>query len=67
MIAFNTTPAAFLREYISEIRIRHFLSDKEDINSFKPYPPKPEQCITFYPKGFEIYQQVVIYKTRKIV
>lgn len=56
MIAFNTTPSEGLKDFIREIRFRHFLCKDPEKMPFKPYPPKPEQCITFYPRGNEIYQ-----------
>jgi AraC-like DNA-binding protein len=32
--------------------VAHFLFDKNEPIPFKPYAPKPEQGITFFPKGF---------------
>jgi AraC-like DNA-binding protein len=56
MIAFNTPPSDKLKKYIQEIRFRHFICKEAGHLPYKPYPPRPEQCITFYPRGNEIYE-----------
>lgn len=53
MIARNVQPAPELREYIYRHRIRHFYFDSSVTAPIKPFPPRPEQCIVFYPRGVE--------------
>jgi AraC-like DNA-binding protein len=53
MIARNIQPAPELRDYIFRYRIRHFHFDGTNSASLKPFPPRPEQCIIFYPRGAE--------------
>jgi AraC-like DNA-binding protein len=40
-----------LQEFVRDFLIAHFTFDKEQDIPFKPYSPKPEQTITFLPKG----------------
>ena len=53
MISRNIQPAPELREYIYRYRIRHFYFDGSKTVPLKPFPPRPEQCIVFYPRGAE--------------
>ncbi len=53
MISRNILPAPALREYIYRYRLRHFQFDKSSPPSLKPFPPRPEQCLVFYPRGAE--------------
>lgn len=40
-----------LQEFVRDYLIAHFVFDKGQDIPFKPYSPKPEQTITFLPKG----------------
>lgn len=40
-----------MREFVRDFLIAHFIFDKDIDIPFKPYSPKPEQTITFLPKG----------------
>jgi len=40
-----------LQEFVKNYLIAHFIFDKEGEIPFKPYSPKPEQTLTFLPKG----------------
>lgn len=53
MISRNIQPAPELREYIYRYRLRHFYFDGSKTVPLKPFPPRPEQCIVFYPRGSE--------------
>lgn len=40
-----------LQEYVRDYLIAHFIFTKDEQIPYKPYSPKPEQTITFLPKG----------------
>lgn len=40
-----------LQEFVRDYLIAHFIFDKDAQIPYKPYSPKPEQTITFLPKG----------------
>lgn len=54
MISKDYLPSPMLWEYISFYRLRHFIINQKVRQSFKPFPPRPEQCLVFYPRGYEI-------------
>ena len=54
MIFKSISPCAALQEYVSLYRIRHFIIPPNFPAAPKPYPPHPEQCIIFYPRGAEV-------------
>lgn len=45
-------PSPVLRGFVRDYLVAHFEFDKGELIPFKPYAPKPEQGITFFPKGF---------------
>lgn len=51
MIYQYIAPSPLLQEFVRDYLIAHFLFDKSQPIPFKPYPPKPEQTITFLPLG----------------
>lgn len=51
MIYQYIAPNPALREFVRDYLIAHFVFDKDQNIPFKPYSPKPEQTITFLPKG----------------
>jgi AraC-like DNA-binding protein len=51
MIYQYISPSPVLREFVINYLIAHFRFDKDQEIPFKPYSPKPEQTITFLPKG----------------
>ena len=53
MISKDILPSEPLREYIQQYRIRHFIFQNGIIPAVKPFPPRPEQCLTFYIRGSE--------------
>lgn len=53
MISHDYQPSEPLKEYIKEYRLRHFICRPDDNLSFKPFPPRPEQSLVFYPRGME--------------
>lgn len=53
MILKDILPAEPLKEYIRHYRLRHFIFPDGMIPRVKPFPPRPEQCLSFYVRGFE--------------
>lgn len=51
MIYQYVAPGPVLNEFVRDYLIAHFKFDKQEDIPFKPYSPKPEQTITFLPKG----------------
>lgn len=51
MIYRYITPGPPLHGFVRDYLIAHFVFDKQESIPFKPYSPKPEQTITFLPKG----------------
>lgn len=45
-------PSPALREFVKDYLVAHFVFDKKGTIPFKPYAPKPEQGITFFPRGY---------------
>ncbi|HJW18338.1 MAG TPA: helix-turn-helix domain-containing protein [Flavisolibacter sp.] len=53
MISKDILPTEALREFIYQYRLRHFVFQKGIIPPAKPFPPRPEQCLTFFVRGSE--------------
>ena len=53
MLVKDFLPSAIVKEYISQYRLRHFVFSKEVLPTVKPFPPRPEQSLTFYVRGEE--------------
>lgn len=51
MIYQYIAPSPSLQSFVRDYLIAHFVFDKYQDIPFKPYSPKPEQTITFLPKG----------------
>jgi hypothetical protein len=49
-------PAPEVREFVQLFRIVHFQFEKEQPLPFKAYPPRPEQCLAFYPFDTEVVE-----------
>lgn len=54
MIFKSIYPCSALQDYVSLYRIRHFILPPTFGTIPKPYPPHPEQCFIFYPRGAEM-------------
>lgn len=52
MVMFEFPPSNYLSEFIRAYRIVD-ISSKENL-PYKPYIPKPEQCLTFFPRDTEV-------------
>lgn len=53
MLLQDFAPNPALVEYIRLYRVARFLFSDSDIIPFKPYPPRPEHCLSFYPRDTE--------------
>ena len=53
MVLFEFTPGPMLTDYIRTYRLVHFQFDHLANMPCKAYPPKPEHCLTFYPRDAE--------------
>lgn len=51
MIYRYIAPSKGLQEFVRDYLVAHFIFDKDQEIPFKPYSPKPEQTITFLPRG----------------
>jgi len=64
-------PSEPLKAYVKGYRFRHFLLQQPMKQSFKPFPPRPEQCLTFYPRGFEsvenVYSGTFVRRPRSVI
>ncbi len=58
MIFDEIYPIEQLKEFVHLYRLRHFIIPPNFKTYPKPFPPHPEQCITFYPRGAEITELV---------
>jgi AraC-like DNA-binding protein len=54
--AFLPSPA--LREYVQGYQLRHFVFSGTASLPFKPYAPRPEQTLAFYPRSLERVEYV---------
>lgn len=52
MIYKYIAPRPVLQEFVRDYLLAHFVFEKEKPIPFKPYSPKPEQTITFLPRGY---------------
>ena len=53
MIARDILPSGPLKAYIGKYRLRHVVFTDNSYLSCKPFPPRPEQSVVFYPRGAE--------------
>jgi AraC-like DNA-binding protein len=62
MICQDFIPSPPLREYIKNYHLRHFVFSDGTCLPFKPYAPRPEQTLAFYPRGYEFVEFVATHK-----
>jgi len=71
MIAKDFLPQEHLKGYIDRYRLRHFIFPTGMLPPVKPFPPRPEQCLTFYIRGTETYryfkEQLEVKKPRSVI
>lgn len=53
MVLFEFSPNSIISEYVRTYRIVQFQFDSNYTPVCKPYPPRPEHCLTFYPRDRE--------------
>jgi AraC-like DNA-binding protein len=58
MILSEFTPSRHLIEFVRAYRIVHFVFDDSTKIPCKPYPPRPEHCLSFYPRDTETVEYV---------
>ncbi len=58
MILSEFTPSPSLTEFVRVYRVVHFVFDDITKIPFKPYPPRPEHCLSFYPRDTETVEYV---------
>lgn len=58
MVLSQFTPSASLTEFVRVYRVVHFVFDDITKIPYKPYPPKPEHCLSFYPRDTETVEYV---------
>lgn len=46
-------PSPPLRPFVMAYQLRHFVFSDKDVLPYKPYAPRAEQTLVFYPRGFE--------------
>ncbi|MBC7921011.1 MAG: AraC family transcriptional regulator [Ferruginibacter sp.] len=51
-------PSPALREYVRLLQLVHFVFPAGTVLPFKPYWPRPEQCLTFYARQTETVEYV---------
>ena len=71
MISKDFLPSELLREYVHHYRLRHFVYQNGLVPTIKPFPPRPEQCLTFYVRGTEtsryLHDGAEIKKPRSVI
>lgn len=58
MILKDFVPAPDVQAFVQIFRIVHLEFSKEDVIPIKAYPPRPEQCLAFYPYDRETVEYV---------
>jgi AraC-like DNA-binding protein len=62
MICQDFIPSPHLQQYIKRYHVRHFIFPNTSNIPFKPYVPRPEQTLAFYPRGHELVEYVASHK-----
>ncbi len=65
MIFKDCHPGLSLQSIVEVYRLRHFIIPKHVNILPKPYPTRPEQCMAFYIKGFEITEACSLNKKQR--
>mgnify|MGYP006149180791 FL=1 len=53
MVLLEFPPSPILKEFVRTFRIVDFVFSANQAIPYKPYPPKPEHCLSFYPRDTE--------------
>lgn len=58
MVLSEFLPGPALTEFIRVYRVVHFTFDDITNIPYKAYPPRPEHCLSFYPRDTETVEYV---------
>ncbi|CCH53595.1 transcriptional regulator, AraC family [Fibrisoma limi BUZ 3] len=58
MICQDFLPGPALQPYVKRYHLRHFVFADMASIPFKPYAPRPEQTLAFYPRGRELVEHI---------
>lgn len=58
MVLSEFIPSPSLTEFVRVYRVVHFVFDDITKIPFKPYPPRPEHCLSFYPRDTETVEYI---------
>lgn len=58
MVLSEFTPSPGLTQFVRVYRVVHFVFDDITKIPYKPYPPRPEHCLSFYPQDTETVEYV---------
>ena len=58
MVLSEFSPSPRLAEFVRVYRVVHFVFDDITKIPFKPYPPRPEHCLSFYPRDTETVEYI---------
>ncbi len=58
MVLSEFTPSPILMPYVRAYRLVQFVFDDITKIPFKPYPPRPEHCLSFYPRDTETVEYI---------
>lgn len=71
MLCQDFLPSPPLRQFVKCYHLRHFIFSEAINSPFKPYAPRPEQTLAFYPRGYERVEHVasgkIIQRPRSII
>jgi len=58
MVLSEFSPGPGLTEFVRVYRVVHFVFDDITKIPYKPYPPRPEHCLSFYPRDTETVEYI---------
>ena len=58
MVLTEFIPSPSLSQFVRVFRVVHFVFDNITKIPYKPYPPRPEHCLSFYPRDSETVEYV---------
>lgn len=58
MVLTEFIPSPSLSQFVRVFRVVHFVFDDITKIPYKPYPPRPEHCLSFYPRDSETVEYV---------
>ena len=58
MVLSEFLPSPHLTEFVRAYRLVHFVFEDITVIPYKPYPPRPEHCLSFYPRDTETIEYI---------